>query len=63
MAHISYPFKKTSKAVYQKPASVVTEDNIYWKKLGVSVHISVDYFTFMSKNNVVIVYFTFSHQF
>ena len=41
MAHISYPFKKTSKAVYQKPASVVTEDTIYWKKLGVSAPIFI----------------------
>lgn len=36
MAHISFPFKKTNKTVYQKPASVITEDTIYWKKLGVS---------------------------
>ncbi|KAJ8714602.1 hypothetical protein PYW07_002827 [Mythimna separata] len=50
MAHISYPFKKTSKAVYQKPASVVTEDNIYWKKLGSPVLVkefgAIDYLDF-----------------
>lgn len=41
MAHISYPFKKTNKSVYKKPASVLTEDNLYWKKLGVSLFSSV----------------------
>ncbi|XP_022824537.1 U3 small nucleolar RNA-associated protein 15 homolog [Spodoptera litura] len=50
MAHISYPFKKTSKAVYQKPASIVTEDNIYWKKLGSPVLVkefgAIDYLDF-----------------
>ncbi|PZC80481.1 hypothetical protein B5X24_HaOG214638 [Helicoverpa armigera] len=50
MAHISYPFKKTNKAVYQKPASVLTEDAIYWKKLGSPVLVkefgAIDYLDF-----------------
>ncbi|KAL0870635.1 hypothetical protein ABMA27_005595 [Loxostege sticticalis] len=50
MAHISYPFKKTSKAAYQKPASVVTSDSIYWKKLGLPVLVkefgAIDYIDF-----------------
>ncbi|CAK1580970.1 unnamed protein product [Parnassius mnemosyne] len=50
MSHISYPFKKTNKSVYQKPASVLTEDNIYWKKLGQPVLVkefgAIDYLDF-----------------
>ncbi|XP_072938112.1 U3 small nucleolar RNA-associated protein 15 homolog [Epargyreus clarus] len=50
MAHISYPFKKTNKAVYQKPASVLTEDSLYWKKLGLPVLVkefgAIDYLDF-----------------
>ncbi|CAG9566041.1 unnamed protein product [Danaus chrysippus] len=50
MAHISYPFKKTNKAVYQKPASVLTEDTLYWKKLGLPVLVkefgAIDYLDF-----------------
>lgn len=50
MAHISYPFKKTNKAVYQKPASVLSEDTIYWKKLGLPVLVkefgAIDYLDF-----------------
>ncbi|CAH2087464.1 unnamed protein product [Euphydryas editha] len=50
MAHISYPFKKTNKAVYKKPASVLTEDVIYWKKLGSPVLVkefgAIDYIDF-----------------
>ncbi|XP_041980515.1 U3 small nucleolar RNA-associated protein 15 homolog [Aricia agestis] len=50
MAHISYPFKKTNKAVYKKPASVVTEDVVYWKKLGLPVLVkefgAIDYIDF-----------------
>ncbi|CAB3235035.1 unnamed protein product [Arctia plantaginis] len=50
MSHISYPFKKTNKAVYQKPASVLTEDTIYWKKLGLPVLVkefgAIDYLDF-----------------
>ncbi|CAH0718265.1 unnamed protein product, partial [Brenthis ino] len=50
MAHISYPFKKTNKAVFQKPASVSTEDAIYWKKLGLPVLVkefgAIDYLDF-----------------
>lgn len=49
MAHISYPFKKTNKAVYKKPASVLTEDVIYWKKLGVKITIAF-VLKFVSKN-------------
>lgn len=36
MAQVSFPFKKTNKAIFKKPASVLTHDIIYWKKLGVS---------------------------
>ncbi|XP_050679298.1 U3 small nucleolar RNA-associated protein 15 homolog [Leptidea sinapis] len=50
MAHVSYPFKKTNKAVFQKPASVVTQDSLYWKKLGLPVLVkefgAVDYIDF-----------------
>ncbi|XP_026741341.1 U3 small nucleolar RNA-associated protein 15 homolog [Trichoplusia ni] len=50
MAHISFPFKKTNKTVYQKPASVITEDTIYWKKLGLPVLVkefgAIDYLDF-----------------
>nr|XP_026493202.1 U3 small nucleolar RNA-associated protein 15 homolog [Vanessa tameamea] len=50
MAHISYPFKRINKAVYQKPASVLTEDAIYWKKLGLPVLVkefgAIDYIDF-----------------
>ncbi|CAH2049262.1 unnamed protein product, partial [Iphiclides podalirius] len=50
MAHISYPFKRTNKSVYQKPASALTEDNIYWKKLGQPVLVkefgAIDYLDF-----------------
>ncbi|XP_030029481.2 U3 small nucleolar RNA-associated protein 15 homolog [Manduca sexta] len=50
MAHISYPFKKTNKAAFQKPASVLTSDAIYWKKLGLPVLIkefgAIDYLDF-----------------
>lgn len=35
MAQPSFPYKKVSKVVYQKPSSVVTEDSVYWNKLGV----------------------------
>ncbi|XP_014367563.2 U3 small nucleolar RNA-associated protein 15 homolog [Papilio machaon] len=50
MAHVSYPFKKTNKSVYKKPASVLTEDNLYWKKLGQPVLVkefgAIDYLDF-----------------
>ncbi|XP_013183678.2 U3 small nucleolar RNA-associated protein 15 homolog [Amyelois transitella] len=52
MAHISYPFKKTNKAVFQKPASVVSQDSRYWKSLGSPVLIkefgAIDYLDFSS---------------
>ncbi|XP_059061403.1 U3 small nucleolar RNA-associated protein 15 homolog [Achroia grisella] len=50
MAHISYPFKKTSKAAFRKPESVVSQDAIYWKKLGQPVLVkefgAIDYLDF-----------------
>ncbi|XP_047506302.1 U3 small nucleolar RNA-associated protein 15 homolog [Pieris napi] len=50
MAHISYPFKKVNKSVFQKPASVTTKDVIYWKKLGLPVLVkefgAIDYIDF-----------------
>ncbi|XP_013169985.1 PREDICTED: U3 small nucleolar RNA-associated protein 15 homolog [Papilio xuthus] len=50
MAHVSYPFKKTNKSVYKKPASALTEDNLYWKKLGQPVLVkefgAIDYLDF-----------------
>ncbi|KAM3965495.1 LOW QUALITY PROTEIN: U3 small nucleolar RNA-associated protein 15 homolog [Aphomia sociella] len=50
MAHVSYPFKKTNKAVFQKPASVLTQDAIYWRKLGQPVLVkefgAIDYLDF-----------------
>ncbi|CAG9790945.1 unnamed protein product [Diatraea saccharalis] len=50
MAHISYPFKRTNKSVYQKPTSTNTSDTIYWKKLGLPVLVkefgAIDYIDF-----------------
>ncbi|KAJ2949513.1 hypothetical protein O0L34_g15435 [Tuta absoluta] len=50
MAHISFPFKKTNKTLYQKPASILTEDTLYWKKLGLPYLVkefgAVDYLDF-----------------
>ncbi|XP_053611364.1 U3 small nucleolar RNA-associated protein 15 homolog [Plodia interpunctella] len=50
MAHISYPFKKTNRAAFQKPASAVTQDSRYWKLLGSPVLIkefgAIDYLDF-----------------
>ncbi|KAL4717347.1 hypothetical protein ACJJTC_017234 [Scirpophaga incertulas] len=50
MSHISYPFKKINKSVYQKPTSVLTSDNLYWKKLGQPVLVkefgAIDYIDF-----------------
>ncbi|XP_049872094.1 U3 small nucleolar RNA-associated protein 15 homolog [Pectinophora gossypiella] len=50
MAHISYPFKKTNKTLYQKPASILTEDSLYWKKLGLPYLVkefgAIDYLDF-----------------
>ncbi|CAH0399445.1 unnamed protein product [Chilo suppressalis] len=50
MAHVSYPFKRTNKSPYQKPASTVTSDTIYWKKLGLPVLVkefgAIDYIDF-----------------
>ncbi|XP_052752305.1 U3 small nucleolar RNA-associated protein 15 homolog [Galleria mellonella] len=50
MAHVSYPFKKTNKAVFQKPTSVLSQDSIYWKKLGQPVLVkefgAIDYLDF-----------------
>ncbi|XP_023949596.1 U3 small nucleolar RNA-associated protein 15 homolog [Bicyclus anynana] len=37
MAHISYPFKKSNKAVFKKPGSAITHDVVHWKKLGLPV--------------------------
>lgn len=36
MAKVSYPFKKTNKALFLSSTSAVTQDSLYWKKLGVS---------------------------
>lgn len=50
MSHVSYPFKKTNKAVYQKPTTEATADANYWKNLGSSVLIkefgAIDYLDF-----------------
>ncbi|CAK1542175.1 unnamed protein product [Leptosia nina] len=50
MAHVSYPFKKINKAVFQKPASAISKDAIYWKKLGLPVLVkefgAIDYIDF-----------------
>lgn len=50
MAQISYPFKLTNKTVFKKPTSILTEDNLYWKKLGSPVLIkefgAIDYIDF-----------------
>ncbi|XP_004929632.2 U3 small nucleolar RNA-associated protein 15 homolog [Bombyx mandarina] len=50
MAQVSFPFKKTNKAIFKKPASVLTHDIIYWKKLGLPVLVkefgAIDYLDF-----------------
>ncbi|XP_038222054.1 U3 small nucleolar RNA-associated protein 15 homolog [Zerene cesonia] len=50
MAHISYPYKKVNKAVFQKPSNASTKDLIYWKKLGLPVLVkefgAIDYIDF-----------------
>ncbi|CAH2267246.1 jg14714 [Pararge aegeria aegeria] len=50
MAHVSYPFKKINKAVYKKPGSNLTQDVVYWKKLGLPVLVkefgAIDYVDF-----------------
>ncbi|KAJ0175097.1 hypothetical protein K1T71_009238 [Dendrolimus kikuchii] len=50
MSNVSYPFKTTNKAVFKKPSSVLTEDNLYWKKLGSPVLVkefgAIDYIDF-----------------
>jgi U3 small nucleolar RNA-associated protein 15 len=52
MTHVSYPYKKTNKSVFQKPASVQTPDSIYWKKLGVIYTLKIG----SSLYNIVIYY-------
>ncbi|CAG9116738.1 unnamed protein product [Plutella xylostella] len=50
MAPKNYPFKRTNKTIYKKPSSIVTEDALYWKKLGSPVLVkefgAIDYLDF-----------------
>ncbi|GBP34413.1 U3 small nucleolar RNA-associated protein 15 homolog [Eumeta japonica] len=50
MSLAAFPFKKTSKTLFHKPASVTTEDSLYWKKLGSPVLVkefgAIDYLDF-----------------
>lgn len=38
MSQPSFPFKKNNTVAFKKPASVLTQDAIYWKNLGVCLH-------------------------